>query len=164
MKKIILAIVLVFSAVATGLSQPQVNVQLNIGTQPAWGPAGYDYAEYYYLPDIEAYYIVDRRQYVFFNGNRWVFSRSLPPNHRGYDLYHGYKVVVNEPKPWINHEHIRANYAHYMGKRGQAVIRDSRGPAYHNAGRPNRGQSGPRQNGPGKPHHDNGRHNGGRHR
>ena len=38
------------------------------------GLYGYDYAEYYYLPDIEAYYYIPRRQFVYMAGGHWVFS------------------------------------------------------------------------------------------
>lgn len=56
----------------------QVNVQVNIGTQPLWGPTGYDYAEYYYLPEYEVYYEVPSRRFVYLNGNDWVFASALP--------------------------------------------------------------------------------------
>jgi hypothetical protein len=45
----------------------QVRVNINIGSQPVWGPVGYDHVDYYYLPDIETYYYVPTRQFVYFN-------------------------------------------------------------------------------------------------
>lgn len=154
MKKILVMAVIVFGNIFFAIAQPQVNVQFNIGTQPAWGPVGYDYAEYYYLPDIETYYIVDRHEYVYYDQGRWVTTRALPPRYRNYDLYHGYKVVMNQPKPWINHEHNRAEYAHYMSNRGQGNIRDAREPKYYqNPGHPRHGEWKPE-------HHDNGLHRG----
>src|SRR5213595_2518144 len=76
-------------------AQIRVGVNINIGDQPRWRAPGYDYVEYYYLPDIETYYYVPRHQFIYLSGNRWVFSASLPPRYRDYDLYSGYKVVVN---------------------------------------------------------------------
>jgi hypothetical protein len=46
--------------------QAQVSVNLNIGTAPAWGPSGYAAAEYYYLPDVQAYYDVRASLFVYF--------------------------------------------------------------------------------------------------
>ena len=31
-------------------AQVKVGFSVNIGTQPEWGPVGYDHVEYYYLP------------------------------------------------------------------------------------------------------------------
>jgi hypothetical protein len=46
----------------------QISVNLNIGTAPNWGPVGYAEAEYYYLPDVEAYYDVRATQFIYFFG------------------------------------------------------------------------------------------------
>jgi hypothetical protein len=43
---------------ASSTIHAQISVNLNIGTAPNWGPVGYAEAEYYYLPDVEAYYDV----------------------------------------------------------------------------------------------------------
>jgi hypothetical protein len=83
-------------------SKAQVNVNVNIGAQPLWGPTGYDVVEYYYLPDLQMYYYVPSHRFVYLNGSNWVFARSLPARYRGYDLYSGYKVVINEPKPYLH--------------------------------------------------------------
>jgi len=102
MKKIILCGVLFLSAVTFNNAKSQVNIHVNIGSQPVWGPAGYDYVEYYYLPDIEVYYYVPRRQFVYLSNGKWVFVTSLPSRYRSYNLYNGYKVVINEPRPYLN--------------------------------------------------------------
>jgi hypothetical protein len=112
-------------------SNAQVNVSVNIGAQPLWGPAGYDVVEYYYLPDLQTYYYVPSRQFVYLNGSNWVFARSLPARYRGYDLYSGYKVVINEPKPYLHFNTHKVKYANYKGAKGkQVVIRDSKDPKY----------------------------------
>src|SRR6185436_8892941 len=46
-------------------AQVRVNVNVNIGDQPRWRVAGYDYVEYYYLPDIETYYYVPSHQFIY---------------------------------------------------------------------------------------------------
>lgn len=112
-------------------SYAQVSVNVNIGSQPVWGPVGYDYVEYYYLPDLDVYYDVPRRQYVYLDGPTWVYRRSLPPRYAHYDVYHTYKVVVNEPTPWKRHTYYRTQYVKYKGRRDQPFIRDSRDERYY---------------------------------
>ena len=108
-------------------AQVRVNVNLNIGSQPAWGPTGYDYVDYYYMPDIDVYYNVPQRQYVYLDGGRWLFAASLPARYRNYDIYRGYKVVVNEPRPYLRAPYYRDRYAGYRGCYGkQTIIRDNR--------------------------------------
>ncbi|MDR6781810.1 hypothetical protein ABIE26_001702 [Pedobacter africanus] len=96
----------------------QVSISVNIGSQPAWGPRGYDYVDYYYLPDIECYYHVPKRQFIYMEGNRWRYSRSLPSRWRGYDLYHGRTVVVNSRNAYRDFDRHRVIYSgHGHGKK-----------------------------------------------
>jgi hypothetical protein len=128
-------------------AQVSVGVNINIGSQPLWGPVGYDYVEYYYLPDIDAYYYVPRRQFIYLSGGRWIFSAYLPSRYRGFDLYSGYKVIINEPRPYLHAEIYRTRYAPYRGRRNeQVIIRNSNEPKYYII--------------QGHPNHDNGNHNG----
>jgi len=135
MKKIIFAVALVLSSFAVKVANAQfkINFNLNIGSQPDWGPTGYDHVEYYYMPDIDAYYYVPGHQYVYLQNNTWVRTTTLPPRYRNFDVYNSYKVVVNQPEPWRNQAAIRAKYARFKGKRGQqTIIRDSRDNKYRN--------------------------------
>ncbi|WEK17467.1 MAG: hypothetical protein P0Y49_11740 [Candidatus Pedobacter colombiensis] len=109
----------------------QVSINVNIGSQPLWGPVGYDYVDYYYLPDIECYYNVSRQEFIYLDNNRWIFSASLPSRYRGYDLYNGYKVVVNSRDPYRNFDRDRVAYARYRQVRGQQVIRYSNDSRYY---------------------------------
>jgi hypothetical protein len=130
MKKILL-LAGICSLMIAGRVNAQVHVSVNIGSQPTWGPVGYDYVQYYYLPDIDAYYDVTNRQYVYLNGGRWVFARTLPATYH-YDVYNSYKVVVNDPKPWEHPDVYRTKYAQYKGWKGerQQIIRDSKDAKY----------------------------------
>jgi hypothetical protein len=134
MKKIIFAAAILFSCllVKSAGAQIHLSVGINIGNQPEWGPTGYDHADYYYMPDIDSYYDVNAHQYVYFNNNSWIHSESLPPRYANYDVYHGYKVVVNQRTPWMHNDDMRKKYAGYKGRRDQAVIRDSRDNKYRN--------------------------------
>lgn len=123
MKKIVLSMFLAIASMAmVQTSKAQVSVNINIGTQPDWGPVGYDYAEYYYLPDIESYYYVPKRQFVYYSGNRWVFSSGLPPAYAGYDLYSGYKVVVNRHNAYRYFNDHKVRYVKYKNYNNRQVI------------------------------------------
>ncbi|MFB6455352.1 hypothetical protein ACE38W_08790 [Chitinophaga sp. Hz27] len=120
-KAIILFAAVILAGVSINRSNAQVSVNINIGSQPTWGPVGYDYAQYYYMPDIDAYYNIANRQFVYLERNRWVFAPSLP-GYFNYDLDRGYKVVINEPNPWMRPDVYRARYAGYRGWYGKQVI------------------------------------------
>lgn len=138
MKKIILIMALVTGGFIAKKADAQISVNINIGAQPVWGPVGYDYVEYYYLPDIEVYYYVPRRQFIYLSNGRWVFATSLPYRYRSYNLYTGYKVVINEPKPYLHFHTHKVKYAKYRGNHGkQVIIRNSDNPKYYvNKGHP----------------------------
>lgn len=130
MKKIVVVLFVVFSLISFR-SSAQVSINVNIGSQPLWGPVGYDYVDYYYLPEIESYYYVPRKQFVYLSDGRWVFSASLPSRYRGYDLYSGYKVVVNGRNAYLNFNTDRVRYARYRDVHNQRVIRYSNDPRYY---------------------------------
>lgn len=133
MKKIIICAAIFFTAAIFKNSDAQVrlNVNVNIGSQPVWGPVGYDYVDYYYLPDIEAYYYVPRHQFIYLSDGRWIFSSSLPVRYRNYDLYNGYKVVINEPNSYLHFTSDRLKYSRYRGNHQQVIIRNSNDPKYY---------------------------------
>jgi hypothetical protein len=106
------------------------SVGVNISDQPVWGPEGYDRADYYYIPDIDCYYSVSEHQYIYRDGSAWTHGATLPSSYSGYDPYHSYKVVINEPTPYQNHDSHQAKYGTLKGKKDQPVIRDSRDPKY----------------------------------
>jgi hypothetical protein len=144
MKKIIFAAAVLFSCLLVKSAEAQIrlNVGINIGNQPEWGPTGYDHADYYYMPDIDSYYDVNAHQYVYFNNNAWIHSASLPPRYANYDVYHGYKVVVNQRTPWVHNADMRQKYAGYKGRHDQGVIRDSHDNKYRNHWKGDQGQHG----------------------
>jgi hypothetical protein len=127
--------------------QLKVSVNINIGSQPQWGPVGYDHVDYYYMPDIDVYYSVPRQQYIYLDGGRWVFGAALPERCRSYDIYRGYKVVVNEPEPYRHCEVYRERYGKYKENYGQQVaIRDhhhveGEGDPYDHPGRNGKGHA-----------------------
>jgi len=91
----------------------QVSVSININAQPQWGPDQYDHVEYYYLPEIGMYYYVPKAQFIYQKGNRWVYARELPYQYRNLDLYGTYKVVINEPRPYLRNGYYVSHYKKY---------------------------------------------------
>lgn len=105
----------------------QINVSLNIGVQPQWGPVGYDYARYYYMPEMDMYYDVANRSYLYYNGRSWISNRNIPRQYGHVNLYRTYKVVVNDENPWRNHRHYRDRYGRYSRTYSQVSLRDGKG-------------------------------------
>lgn len=137
-------------------TQAQVSVNINIGNQPVWGPAGYEYARFYYIPEIDVYYNIASRKYTYFHGNRWVTKSKLPGHYRNFDIYRTYKVVINDNNPWRFHDRNRRSYGHYAHNRSQIIIRDA-GRRPHNAKvqhRPDHKRYEPNKGKKGNPHGD----------
>jgi len=134
MKKVILIAAIFVSVISAKQSYGQVSVGLsvNIGSQPCWGPSGYDHAEYYYLPDIECYYNIKRHQFVYMDGPKWIFSSSLPPMYSNFNLNTGYKVVLNgDPKPYLHFAEHREQYSRYKAySERQPLIHESNEERY----------------------------------
>ncbi len=141
MKKIILVFIVLTSSCIYIPAQAQVSIHVNLGIQPEWGPVGYDYVNYYYIPDIEAYYNVQQQQYTYYDDGRWITTQYLPPRYSNFDLYNAHKVVINESNPWIHNDRYRGQYGQYRGRHDQYAIRDSRDQRYYeNPNHPMHGQ------------------------
>ncbi|HJS01497.1 MAG TPA: hypothetical protein VJ780_11230 [Flavobacterium sp.] len=116
--KLIAAAIVVFATTTTG--QAQVSVNVNIGTPPAWGPAGYSNVDYYYIPDVQSYYDIRHSQFIYYGNGKWVRSRYLPRAYRNYDLYSGYKVVLTNyhgATPYVHYKDHKSKY--YKGYKGK---------------------------------------------
>ncbi|MGO1242993.1 MAG: hypothetical protein ACTJHT_15005 [Sphingobacterium sp.] len=116
MKKLFYVSILLGLIAVAKPAAAQVSVNINIGSQPTWGPSGYDYARYYYMPEIDVYYDVSSRHYVYLQGRNWVTHASLPRHYRGIDLYRTHKVVINDSYPWKKHKYHRSHYARHGRK------------------------------------------------
>ena len=139
--KIFLAGIVLFLA---GTVQAQVSVSVNIGAPPMWGPVGYPQVQYYYLPDVEAYYDVPHAMFIYNTGGVWVHRAHLPGQYRNYDLYGGYKVVMNDyhgKKPYANFKDYKKKYKKGYHGGAQKTIGE----------RPGNGNPGPKHFQKGKP-------------
>lgn len=95
-------------------SQAQVSVNVNVGT-PVWGPP-VTVEEYYYLPDVNSYYDIRAKQFIYVSNGTWVRHNSLPTRYRNYNLRSGNVVVIND-------YHGRAPYTKYKVHKGKYVKR-----------------------------------------
>ncbi len=108
-----------------------ISVSVNIDLQPAWGPTGYDVANFYYIPEIDIYYDVTNALFYYLSGSAWVSAKYLPTKYRSYDLYSMYKVVINDdPKPWLNNKNHRRDFKDFRNDRTQVPIRHSTDSRY----------------------------------
>ncbi|ANI89850.1 hypothetical protein A9P82_11470 [Arachidicoccus ginsenosidimutans] len=131
MKKTLIAAAVLLGSLSLHQANAQININVNIGSQPSWGPTGYDYVQYYYLPDINCYYDVVHKRYYYPVGNSWHYSTRLPRRYANYNIYNSYKVVVNRPTPYRTNAQDIRDYGKYKGQHGQPIIRDSKDPKYH---------------------------------
>lgn len=159
--KLIIAGIILFATANT--MQAQVSVNVNIGSPPAWGPAGYSAVDYYYLPDIQAYYDIRAAQFIYFGGGKWIRSRNLPNQYRNYNLYNGYKVVLNDyhgSRPYSNfNTHKAKYYKGYKGKPQKSIgsNRSNNNKVYKSNGNNGNGNKGNGNKG-GKGNNGNGKH------
>ncbi len=133
MRKIYLDLLIIGLCIAFAApikAQAHIDVNINISSQPVWGPVGYDVVQYYYIPDIDTYYYVPRHQFIYQERGRWIKSSRLPPLYSNYDLYSGHKVVLNEINPYLHDNEYKEKYGSYKNRHDQHAIRDSRDSKY----------------------------------
>ena len=119
MMKALKCIVIGMVLFIAGTAHSQVDVNVNIGTPPPWGPAGYEGVRYYYLPDVESYYDIHASMFICYIEDAWVHRDKLPSKYKSYDLYDGYKVVIldyNGSAPYQYYDDHKTKYA--KGYRG----------------------------------------------
>ena len=75
-------------------------------------------ANYYYLPDIETYYDLRNREFVYLENGNWRFSASLPSIYASLDLNNCFVVKLNNAvhEPWMHFHYYVAHYPRYFYK------------------------------------------------
>lgn len=130
MKKLVLLIAISICGLMSQTSQAQISIRANINLQPLWGPVGYDYVDYYFLPECDAYYYVPTHMFFYLDNGRWINRPYLPARYRNFDLYNCRKIVINEPRPYLRNQYYRERYANPRGYTRAMAIRDSRDSRY----------------------------------
>lgn len=82
---------------------------------PQWAPPYYSGAHYYYLPDLELYYDLSTREFIYLVDGRWQFTPYVPGIYRNYDLDNCFCVVLNVDvyRPWLHHQYYISHYPRY---------------------------------------------------
>ncbi len=134
MKKLLLTTMIVTAFIFNTQIKAQfsVNLNVNLGGRPNWGLPGNYAGNYYYLPEIDSYYDIPNRQFIYFEGPSWVFASALPNRFRNYDLFNGFKVVINQPKPYLNYGMYRDRYRSYYNTYREPVMIAQNRPGYYN--------------------------------
>lgn len=102
----------------------QVSVNVNIG-RPAWGPV-VTTEEYYFLPDVNAYYDIPHGQFIYLNNGTWIRAKALPSRYRSYNLNSGRVIVINDyhgRSPYVKYKVHKVKYKgnngnHYGNNKG----------------------------------------------
>jgi len=86
-------------------------------TPPAWAPY-YDNVNsvrYYYFPDIECYYDVWNREFVYLEDGSWMFGSALPPSYSWFDLNNAFVVLLDYDvfEPWMHFHYYVSHYPRY---------------------------------------------------
>lgn len=116
LKKMGLAAVLGLSVLGFSSCEGPLRISGMISfSNPAWAPPYHPGARYYYIPDIEVYYDMSDREFVYLNNGQWMFSPVLPSLYAGYDLYTGFIISLNLGvyQPWMHHQYYVAHYPRY---------------------------------------------------
>ncbi|MCD8305717.1 MAG: hypothetical protein LUC49_03535 [Prevotella sp.] len=120
------AILAMFFALSAIPAQAQISININIGKQPSWGPSGYDYAQFYFIPELNIYYDVEAALFYYLSGSTWVGAKYLPLKYKKYDLSSMYKVVMNDvTTPWLNNKEHKKTYKNFINDRTQLPIRQT---------------------------------------
>lgn len=138
--KIVKIIALALFLFASTANHAQVSVNVNIGSPPQWGPVGYSQVSYYYIPDVESYYDILAQQFIFLNNGVWIRSHNLPNRYRNYNLYDGYKVVLNDnygSRPYNHYHEHKVKYHKGYHKGNQKNYRTASNNNKHDNGNNN---------------------------
>lgn len=125
MRKLILLSVIVAGGLLSTTANAQIGVSIgvNFGSRGpivhvpvATPPIAYDayYNDYYYLPDVGAYYSVGERAYYYNNGGRWMSATYLP-GYRNYDWRTARRYEVHANRPYLNHNYYSSRYGSGRG-------------------------------------------------
>jgi len=82
---------------------------------PSWAPPYVQGVRYYYLPDIETYYDLTNREFVYLNNGQWYYSQSLPGIYADFDLDNCFTVAIdyNTYQPWMHQQYYVSHYPRY---------------------------------------------------
>lgn len=113
MKKLILISAIVFGGLMYQPAKAQIHfgLHINLGGPVYTAPAPvYGDADFYYLPDVDAYYSVSGRCYYYNDGYNWVNAACLPGRYHDYDWEHARRFEVYGPRPYMHNDEYRVRF------------------------------------------------------
>lgn len=128
MKKLIVisAIMLGGLGIKNADAQFGIRVHLNLGTRPVYVPAPqpvevddqpvYNDDDYYYLPDVEAYYSVGDNCYYYQDGDRWISAAYLPGRYHDFDWRSARRFEIHANRPFMHHDVYRGRFGGYASR------------------------------------------------
>jgi hypothetical protein len=123
MKKFLLSIIFASGGLMFQAAHAQVGVNVGVRIGPLVvnlhkpiAPAVV-YDEFYYLPDVEAYYSVPEQCYYYMDGNRWVNAAYLPGRYHDYDWRSARRYQVKAQRPYANHDYYKNRFGGNRGGR-----------------------------------------------
>lgn len=117
MKKLFLTIIIAASGLATQTVSAQIGISIQIGPRVVQRPvAPVVYDDFYYLPEVEAYYSVPEHCYYYMDGRRWVSAAYLPGRYHDYDWRYARRYQVRSQRPFDNHGYYRNRFGGNPGR------------------------------------------------
>ncbi len=87
MKKLRIILMIIIALLFSEFVTAQMNVNINVGPRTA---------RYYYLPNIHAYYDIQKSKYIYLSGSRWIHAKYLPESYGRYNLKSRHKVIIKD--------------------------------------------------------------------
>jgi hypothetical protein len=125
MKKLVLLSAIAISGLFYNTADAQIRIHLGINLFPHHvyvrpavvnvQPAPVVYADgsqadynsdddYYYLPDVNAYYNVAQQCYYYNDGDNWISCAYLPGEYRNYDWRNARRFEVRASRPYLHND------------------------------------------------------------
>lgn len=112
---VVLSIAFLWSCTTPTTAQ-RVEIGVNIDL-PGWAPYynNANLVRYYYLPDIECYYDLRNREFIYMEDGEWMFGRTLPRAYAWFDLNTCFVVALDARvyQPWRHFHYYVAHYPRF---------------------------------------------------
>jgi hypothetical protein len=113
MKKLILMSAIVLGGLSYKTADAQIGIHVNLGFGTpvvATTPVVNDYDDdYYYLPDVDAYYSVPEQCYYYYNGDSWETAAYLP-GYRDFDWRSARRYEIRAAHPYMRNDFYRERF------------------------------------------------------
>ncbi|WP_461452605.1 hypothetical protein [Mucilaginibacter sp.] len=116
MKKLVLLSAIAMSGLFYNTADAQFRVHLGVNLvpnrvvvapgaeAPVYADAVYNNDDYYYLPDVDAYYNISQQCYYYFDGDNWTSAAFLPGEYHDFDWRNARRYEVREPHPYLRND------------------------------------------------------------